>query len=156
MSTFFTVVLIILCAAALVYDICCFISWSRAKKKSFISNIWALALLLFIGVCGALLIKNTAHSVLLTLLAILLIPFDITCLSPEGIRTAIFANKGISPVQNLSYEYGKGLFGMEKLDLFMNGKKFAQGFNLGIKKMKTVKMLADWYGKHGYENPLTK
>lgn len=45
---------------------------------------------------------------------------------------------------------------MEKLDLFLNDKKLAQSFNLGIKKMKTVKMLADWYGKHGYENPLTK
>ena len=59
-------------------------------------------------------------------------------------------------MKNLSYEYGKGLFGIEKLDLFINDKKFAKGFNLGIKKMKTVKMLADWYGKHGYENPLTK
>ena len=59
-------------------------------------------------------------------------------------------------MQNLSYEYSKGLFGMEKLDLFLNDKKLAQSFNLGIKKMKTVKMLADWYGKHGYENPLTK
>ena len=155
MSTFFTVVLIILCAAALVYDICCFISWSRAKEKSFISNILALAGILVLAVCG-LFLKNTAHSVLMVLLAVLLIPCDITCLSPEGIRTAIFANKGISPVKDLSYEYGKGLFGMEKLDLFINDKKFAKGFNLGIKKMKTVKMLADWYGKHGYENPLTK
>ena len=154
MSTFFTVVLIILCAAALVYDICCFISWSRAKEKSFISNILALAGIIVLAVCG-LFLKNTAHSVLMILLAVLLIPCDITCLSPEGIRTAIFANKGISPVKNLSYEYGKGLFGMEKLDLFINDKKFAKGFNLGIKKMKTVKMLADWYGKHGYENPLT-
>ena len=153
MSTFFTVVLIILCAAALVYDICCFISWSRAKEKSFISNILALAGIIVLAVCG-LFLKNTAHSVLMILLAVLLIPCDITCLSPEGIRTAIFANKGISPVKNLSYEYGKGLFGMEKLDLFINDKKFAKGFNLGIKKMKTVKMLADWYGKHGYENPL--
>ena len=153
MSTFFPVVLIILCAAALVYDICCFISWSRAKEKSFISNILALAGIIVLAVCG-LFLKNTAHSVLMILLAVLLIPCDITCLSPEGIRTAIFANKGISPVKNLSYEYGKGLFGMEKLDLFINDKKFAKGFNLGIKKMKTVKMLADWYGKHGYENPL--
>ena len=155
MSTFFTVVLIILCAAALVYDICCFISWSRAKEKSFISNILALAGIIVLAVCG-LFLKNTAHSVLMILLAVLLIPCDITCLSPEGIRTAIFANKGISPVKNLSYEYGKGLFGMEKLDLFMNDKKFANGFNLGIKRKKTVKMLADWYGKHSYENPLTK
>jgi hypothetical protein len=155
MSTFLTVVLIILCTVALVSDICFFISWSRAKEKSFISNIWSLAVLLVIAVCG-MLDKNTVHSVLLVSLAVLLIPFDITCLSPEGIRTAIFANKGISPVQNLSYEYSKGLFGIEKLDLFMNNKKFARGFNLGIKKPKTVKMLADWYGKHGYENPLTK
>ncbi|MBP5432079.1 hypothetical protein [Ruminococcus sp.] len=155
MSTFFTVVLIILCTAALVYDICCFISWSRAKEKSFISNIWALTVILILAACG-LFVKNTVHSILLISLAVLIIPFDITCLSPEGIRTAIFANKGISPVKNLSYEYGKGLFGIEKLDLFINDKKFAKGFNLGIKKMKTVKMLADWYGKHGYENPLTK
>ena len=155
MSTFFTVVLIILCTVALVYDICCFISWSRAKEKSFISNILSLAVIVIIAVCG-LFIKNTVHSVLLVSLAVLLIPFDITCLSPEGVRTAIFVNKGISPVQNLSYEYGKGLFGMEKLDLFLNDKKLAQGFNLGIKRPKTVKMLADWYGKHGYENPLTK
>ena len=155
MSTFFTIILIILCAVVLVYDICCFISWSRAKEKAFISNIWSLAVILIIAACG-LLLKNSLRSVLLTSLAVLLIPLNITCLSPEGIRTAIFANKGISPVQNLSYEYGKGLFGMEKLDLFINNKKFAQGFNLGIKNKKTVKMLADWYGKHGYENPLTK
>ena len=155
MSTFFTIILIILCAVVLVYDICCFISWSRAKEKSFISNIWALAVILILAACG-LFVKNTVHSILLISLAVLIIPFDITCLSPEGIRTAIFANKGISPVKNLSYEYGKGLFGIEKLDLFINDKKFAKGFNLGIKKMKTVKMLADWYGKHGYENPLTK
>ena len=155
MSTFFTIILIILCAVVLVYDICCFISWSRAKEKAFISNIWSLAVILIIAACG-LLLKNSLRSVLLTSLAVLLIPLNITCLSPEGIRTAIFANKGISPVQNLSYEYGKGLFGMEKLDLFINNKKFAQGFNLGIKNKKTVKMLADWYGKHSYENPLTK
>ncbi|MBR5683352.1 MAG: hypothetical protein IKW96_08790 [Ruminococcus sp.] len=155
MSTFFTVVLIILCAAALVYDICCFISWSRAKEKTFISNILALAGILVLAV-GGLFVKNTIHSVLLISLVVLLIPFDITCLSPEGIRTAIFADKGILPVQNLSYEYSKGMFGVEKLDLFINDKKFARGFNLGIKKPKTVKMLADWYGKHGYENPLTK
>ena len=155
MSTFFTIILIILCAVVLVYDICSFISWSRAKEKAFISNIFSLAFIIIIAVCG-LLLKNSLHSVLLTSIAVLLIPLNITCLSPEGIRTAIFANKGISPVKDLSYEYSKGLFGMEKLDLFLNDKKLAQSFNLGIKKMKTVKMLADWYGKHGYENPLTK
>ena len=156
MSTFFTVILIILCTVTFVYDICCFISWSKAKEKVFISNIWSFGLIILLGVNGFFFINNTVHAVLMVLLAIFLIPFVVICLSPEGLRNAIFANKGITPVQSLSYEYGKGLFGMEKLDLFMNDKKFANGFNLGIKRKKTVKMLADWYGKHGYENPLTK
>ena len=155
MNIFVTIIISIFCVFALVYDICSFISWSRAKEKALISNFWSLAIIILIGVCGAF-INNTVNSILLIILAILIIPSAITCISPEGIRTALFINNGISPVQNLSYEYSKGLFGIEKLNLFLNNKKLVNGFNLGIKKPKTVKMLADWYGKHGYENPLTK
>ena len=159
--TIITIILAIICIPVLLYDICLILSWSKAKEKAFIANLSSIIVTAF---CAAVIIiidliekkGIDLFTIVFIILEILLLPFDITCLSPEGIRTPIFVNNGISPVQNWSYEYTGGTLTKEKLDLFRNNQKFKRGFHLGIKKPKTVKILADWYGKHGYENPLTK
>jgi len=149
------VLLVILCIIAIILNITEFISWSKAKEKVFVGNWINIALPVILAL--ALQIRPSLITVLFLVMVILTIPicgFD--CLSPEGIRYPIFMNKGISPVDNHSYEYKKGLFGIEHLYIYNNRTYKKLSYNIGIKKMKTVKMLADWYGKHGYENPLTK
>ncbi|MBP5581535.1 MAG: hypothetical protein J6X85_07100 [Ruminococcus sp.] len=149
------VLLVILCIIAIILNITEFISWSKAKEKVFVGNWINIALPVILAL--ALQIRPSLITVLFLVMVILTIPicgFD--CLSPEGIRYPIFMNKGISPVANHSYEYKKGLFGIEHLYIYNNRTNKKLSYNIGIKKMKTVKMLADWYGKHGYENPLTK
>ena len=154
-SNIFFGIVCILCVMSVVIDIGLFISWSKAKEKVFVSN-W-LSFLTTIILCVTNLLPGEAdrNSIALVIMMILIIPCEFTCLSPEGMRTMIFMNGGIEPVQNLSYEYRKNSLGLEQLYIY-KGQSSRGIFNVGIKKPKTVKMLADWYGKHGYENPLTK
>lgn len=154
-SNIFFGIVCILCVMSVVIDIGLFISWSKVKEKVFVSN-W-MSFLTTIILCVTNLLPGEAdrNSIALVIMMILIIPCEFTCLSPEGVRTAIFRNGGIEPVQNLSYEYRKNSLGLEQLYIY-KGQSSRGTFNVGIKKPKTVKMLADWYGKHGYENPLTK
>ena len=155
LSTIFFVIICIICIIAVVVDIGLFISWSKAKEKVFVAN-W-ISFLTTIFLCAVNLLHGEIDriSIALVIMMILVIPCQFTCLSPEGIRNMIFRNGGIDPVENISYEYKKGSLGMEQLYIY-KGQSSRGTYNVGIKKPKTVKMLADWYGKHNYENPLTK
>ena len=159
MSKFDIIISVILglaCAVFLVLDISIFISWAKAKEKAFISNWSSLLTTLLLGVGVALPNKDRAFGILYIICLVLIIPFEMICLSPEGIRRSIFKNNGIDSVENYSYEFGQNSLGMETLYIFDSRRTRGIPYNVGIKKTKTVKMLADWYGKHGYENPLTK
>lgn len=147
--------LAILCIAAVILDISEFISWSKAKEKVFVGNWINIAVTMILAL--ALQIRPSIITILFLAMVVLLIPiYGFECLSPQGLRYPIFMNKGISPVEIHSYEYKKGLFGIEHLYIYNNRSGRKLSYNLGIKNMKAVKMLADWYGKHGYENPLTR
>lgn len=154
-NTIFFVLICIACIASIILDIGLFISWSKAKEKAFVANWLSMLAIALLCVVNLLPGERDLNSTALAVLMILVIPCEMTCLSPEGVRTAIFRNGGLEPVENLSYEYKKGRLGMEQLYIYKGSPLFGI-FNFGIKKPKTVKMLADWYGKHGYENPLTK
>ncbi len=155
LSTIFFVIICILCVIGVITDIGLFISWSKAKEKVFVAN-W-ISFLTTIFLCAVNLLPGEIDriSIALVIMMILVIPCQFTCLSPEGIRTD-FKKGGLIPVENLSYEYTKTKFGIDILSLYDEGKSRPSTYNIGIKKPKTVKMLADWYGKHGYENPLIK
>lgn len=73
----------------------------------------------------------------------------------QGVVSAGPLGCKLLPREEYSYEFGKDRMG-DCMKLFRKGNDKPAVFHLGIKSMKTVKMLADWYGKHGYENPLTK
>ena len=155
LSTIFFVIICILCVIGVITDIGLFISWSKAKEKVFVAN-W-ISFLTTIFLCAVNLLPGEIDriSIALVIMMILVIPCQFTCLSPEGRRTD-FKKGGLIPVENLSYEYTKTKFGIDILSLYDEGKSRPSTYNIGIKKPKTVKMLADWYGKHGYENPLIK
>ena len=155
LSTIFFVIICILCVIGVITDIGLFISWSKAKEKVFVAN-W-ISFLATIFLCAVNLLPGEIDriSIALVIMMILVIPCQFTCLSPEGIRTD-FKKGGLIPVENLSYEYTKTKFGIDILSLYDEGKSRPSTYNIGIKKPKTVKMLADWYSKHGYENPLIK
>lgn len=152
---FFLVIVCLLLVFVIIEDILLIISWSKAKEKVFVSNWLSFLSTIFFGLCICLPNYDTPISILYLIGIILTIPFQFTCLSPEGIRTA-FKKDDLDPVENFSYEYKKNSIGLEQLYIYKKGFKRPTTYNIGIKKPKTVKMLADWYGKHGYENPLTK
>ena len=76
-------------------------------------------------------------------------------ITSQGIVSAGPLGCKLLPREEYSYEFAKDKIG-NCMKLYRKGTEKPAVFHLGIKNMKTVKMLADWYGKHGYENPLTK
>ena len=154
-KSIFSVILALCAAFLLISDICLFISWHRAKEEAFVTN-WTSFIYVLLGIVIAVTNHNDLWGILLLAMALLAIPSQFTCLSPEGVRLPIFIKGGIDPVENYSYEYTKNGFGHEVLLLCNKNGKSGLPYNIGIKNPKTVKMLADWYGKHNYENPLTK
>ena len=151
----FFVLVCLLLVFIIIEDIFLIRSWSKAKEKVFVSN-WLSFLCPVLSVlCPWMSSRNIYIPIAFLICCILTIPFQFTCLSPEGIRTA-FKKDDLDSVENFSYEYKKNSIGLEQLYIYKKGFKRPTTYNIGIKKTKTVKMLADWYGKHNYENPLTK
>ena len=150
-----SVIIAILCAAELVFDISLFLSWSKAKEKAFIAN-WTNFIYILLAIVVFLPNSKIILGWLFLLFAVLSVPPLFTCLSPEGVRLPIFIKGGIDPVENYSYEYKQNSLGKDTLYLYNKNGKSGLPYNIGIKKTKTVKMLAEWYGKHDYENPLIK
>lgn len=142
-----------------------YISWAvtiiRTKEKRVIISVepflyYPLALVLVFTLSF---ISSDMQLIFRLLLAemILIIPSQfITVISPKGILTMFFMNGGYVGVDNLSYEYKTGSFKKEYLYIYNKYKSRPSKFIFGIKNMKTIKMLADYYSKHGYENPLLK
>lgn len=132
---------------------------TKVKEKVFVINL-PILLLYIIALAAdiALLVFNKGFRVpLIILLGTLLlsIPGLMVPISPQGIINAAPLGCKLMPRENYSYEFAKGKI-YECLKIYGKNKETPAVFHIGIKNMKTVKMLADWYGKHGYENPLTK
>ena len=151
---FFVIVCLFL-VFIIIEDIFLIRTWSKAKEKVFVSN-WLSFLCPVLSVLYLWLSSRNIYIPIAFLICfILIIPCQFTCLSPEGIRTD-FKKGDLDPIENYSYEYRKNAIGLEQLYIYKKGFKRPTTYNIGIKNPKTVKMLADWYGKHGYENPLIK
>ena len=157
--------IIIICG--LVFNVLFGINFIRALKDNkntcFIGNIffvliYAVLLLLFIiyGIFNGF----ELFDILFIAFIVTGVPMSFTPLTEKGIiKTQPFGYTYISR-EKCSYEYVQGKF-LETLYIYQNGlesggKEIPMKYHIGIKKPKTVKMLADWYGKHNYENPLTK
>ena len=157
-----TVVLAVLLAAQIIIDISWLVSISRAKERAVIgtlSHLWLDIILLGIQIADLIISDNKLIWILLILYLVLAIPGRfINVLSPEGVRTfIIFNNKdGIIPVDDYSYQYVQSGSGKEKLELHRKKSGRVEAYTLGIKNIKVIQMLADYYGKYGYENPLLK
>ncbi|HNZ99375.1 hypothetical protein [Ruminococcus sp.] len=131
----------------------------KFKDKVIVMNLPALLLyIIAIAVGIALVIFNKGFRVPWILMeVILLLSIFSLCvpITPQGVVNEGPFGCKLLPREDYSYEFGKDKMG-ECMKLYRKGVEKPAVFHLGIKNMKTVKMLADWYGKHGYENPLTK
>lgn len=68
-------------------------------------------------------------------------------ITEKGFCTFALGFKNLIPAEFVKYQY-KG----NNLELYPNNQKRTYRFN--IKNIKTVKLLADWYPKYGFTNPL--
>ncbi|EWM53820.1 hypothetical protein [Ruminococcus flavefaciens] len=150
-------------SAGLLFTILCCINLLRGifkfKDKAIVLNLPVL-LLYTIAIIGGifLIIFNKSFRVPWILLEVMLLLSVFTALVPitsQGIVSAGPLGCKLLPREEYSYEFGKDKMG-ECLKLYRQGTDKPATFHLGIKNMKTVKLLADWYGKHNYENPLTR
>ena len=157
-----TVIVAVLAAAQLILDLSWLISILSAKERTVIgtlSHLWLYIIWSAILILELIVSDNKLIWILLAVSwAISLPPSIINVLSPEGVRTfIIFNNKdGIIPVDDYSYQYVQSGSGKEKLELHRKKSGRAETYTLGIKNIKVIQMLADYYGKYGYENPLLK
>ena len=155
---FENIIFILLCiidAAMLVFDISVLISVFKAKEKAVVTSFVNLSTLfgeIALVIMLLFLLGKTKCIIMLGVFVLLFILQYFTFISPEGICTSIFnKNGGIIPKDSISYEYSE-----KKLKLHINGSKKPLIFDIGTTHKKTIKMLADNYPKHGYENPLLK
>lgn len=155
---FENIIFILLCiidAAMFVFDISILISVFKAKKKTVVTSLLNLSTVfgeIAVEAVFLLTLGRTKCIIMLGVFILLFIFQYFTFISPEGIRTSIFLkNGGIISKDGISYEYSE-----KKLNLYINGSKKPLIFDIGTTRTKTVKMLADNYPKHGYENPLLK
>ena len=71
-------------------------------------------------------------------------------LTPKGICRNFPLKDKYVPLSDLSYEFKDNYLAM----YFSTKKNNMVKYHIGIKNIKTVKMLADWYPKHDMTNPL--
>ena len=131
----------------------------KYKERAIIINLplFLSYMVTALGFC-ALLILNESFRIPWLLMMIFWL-FSVFCLcvpiTPQGVMYVFpFGYKLVSN-EEYSYEYSETKFG-ECVKLYRKGIEKPAVFHIGIHKSTTVKMLADWYGKHGFENPLTK
>jgi hypothetical protein len=131
----------------------------KHKEKAIIMNLPALLLYIIAIAGGTTLAVFNGNFRLPWILMTVIMLLCIFCLcipvTPDGIVSAGPLKSALIPREEYSYEFSKDKIG-NCVKLYRNGAAKPMTAHLGIKSMKTVKMLADWYGKHGYENPLTK
>lgn len=146
---------IVLAVIAILLELSYILSVLIAKNKAVVANkkvLVAYTIIALIGIIVFVLIYSVTLTALIYSLAVLLlIPSAFTFLTPEGIRTFLFAGKGIISTDRISYEYKDKV-----LELYINDSGIPKVYDLGTTNINTVKMLADWYSKHDYQNPLIK
>ncbi|MCR5601219.1 MAG: hypothetical protein K6G33_10830 [Ruminococcus sp.] len=131
----------------------------RHKEAAIVINLPTL-LIYFIAIIVEIILAifNKDFSVPWILMTVIML-LSVLCLcvplTPEGIVSAGPLKSKLIPREEYSYEFSKDKMG-DCVKIYRNGASRPAVFHLGIKNMKTVKMLADWYSKHDYENPLTK
>ena len=74
----------------------------------------------------------------------------LSILTPKGICRNFPLKDKYVPLSDLSYEFKDNYLAM----YFSTKKNNMVKYHIGIKNIKTVKMLADWYPKHDMTNPL--
>lgn len=157
-----TVIVSALAIFQLVLDISWLVSISRAKEKAVIgslSELWLYIIWTCIITFELISSENKLIWVLMAVSWVLAIPpAFLNILSSEGVRTfMLFGNRdGLIPVDDYSYQYVQSDSGKEKLELHRKKSGKVENYTLGIKNIKVIQMLADYYGKYGYENPLLK
>ncbi|MBQ6182166.1 MAG: hypothetical protein IJK31_10850 [Ruminococcus sp.] len=154
--TTFELVLTILGALLLAGGLADLISWLTLIKEQNTSPVFALWwMILFVIMAGSFLIRCITvenslklYYAMLTVCVLTAIPASSgIVITDKGICTILFGFRRYTLPGSVEYKYiGK--------NLELHFKKQRRFFNLNIKNIKTVKLLADWYPKSGYVNPL--
>lgn len=160
MEIVFTVIAAVLAAAGIVLDISWLISIRKAEEKAFVGSLTKLiiyAVLIVISAVNIFVSESWLFWLMIMLYWIAALPAAVfTVLSPEGVRTFSFRSGGIIPLDDYRYQFVQGKSGRETLELHRKASGRLEKYQLGIKNIRTVKILADYYPKFGYENPLLK
>ncbi len=154
------IILTVIAAVILAASAVCTVSWLIAlrsdKENAFV---FSLSNLVINGVLIIMFILFAATGdsyrlfyLLISISEIISIPMMCgAILTTKGICTVLFIKKRYIPLSELSYQYAG-----RDLEIYQKGKSRPAKYQLCIKDTKTIKMLADWYPKHDYENPLIK
>ena len=131
----------------------------RYKEKAIVINLHLLLsyIVTILAFCSLIIFGNDFQLpwILMTVFFVLSLFCCLIPITPHGIVQAFPLGMKLVPNQEYSYEYAKDKL-CECVKLYRNGVDKPAVFHIGIHRPATVKMLADWYSKHGYENPLTK
>lgn len=131
----------------------------RCKEKAIVVNLYLLIcyIITIAAFCSLIAFGHSFRVpwILMTIFFIISVFCNFIPVTPQGIIQAYPFGLKMIPNEEYSYEYSKDKLG-ECVKLYRKGVEKPAVFHIGIHKPSTVKILADWYGKHGYENPLTK
>ena len=148
-----------LCAVSLITLIKWLIAYSTEKEKalvgsreSVIAGIIAASIFTLLFVIELI----TGHPVWIYGIAavcelIYLPAAAFSILTPKGICRILSLKNKYVPLSDVSYEFTDKFLAIYIAQ--KNGSKMVR-YHYGIKNIKTVKMLADWYPKHNMTNPL--
>ena len=147
-------VLFALCAVSLFITVRWLIYVLKEKEKAFIGSFQTLiSSIIFVAVFSLMffLEDNTRWVYGLTALfeLIALPPSCFNILTPKGICKGLSLKSKYFPVSELSYEYSG-----KNVEMYFKDKPKPTVYSLLTQNTNTVKMLADWYSKHDYKNPI--
>ncbi len=153
-ETIINYVLLAICIATLYTALRGLITFLTEKEKAVISSKSAILNDLAFVFCFAVLfiidIKGNFMFGIVALCDLIAMPVSsTTILTPKGICKKTCLKQTYIPVSDLSYEFKD-----EKLDMHLTNKEKPETYQYGIKNTNTVKMLADWYPKYEYKNPI--
>ncbi len=156
LETIIFVVAVVLLAVSALMTMSWLTAFIREKEKALV---YSAEMLICAGIVTilsfAVFIIGKGHDTALGLIALaVLISIPSVCgviLTPKGVCRSLSFGRKYAPSSEVSYEF-KG----SALEIYTPGSTRPAKFQIGTKSIRTVKMLADWYQKHGYENPLIK
>lgn len=146
------VIIIALAAFSLYLMISFLIALVREKEKAVVGSLESLISILVCYVVFGLIfcIDKSPIFGFAALAELFTFPCTVfVILTPKGICRLSSIKPKYKPVSDLSYEFRNN-----HLEIYSSSKSSCSRYQLGIKSTKTVKMLADWYPKHNYTNPL--